>query len=131
MAKLLVEKGLAPTYLLSSPANRAYSTARLFADELGIAENDIALDKSLYESFTHEILSAVGTLPEHHDCAAIFSHNPGLTSAVSQYAEQYVSNVPTCGIGVVELDGTWQQMSKPQGTLAHLLFPKHVLSAYA
>ena len=129
MARMLLRRGVRPTYLLSSPASRAYSTARLFADELGIAENDIALDESLYEATTAQILAAAQALPPQHEVAAVFTHNPSLTSAIGQFADDYIGNVPTCGVGHIEL-GDWRDAEPGGGRLADLWFPKEVLSAY-
>ncbi len=132
MAKFLAAQKVVPTHFLSSPANRAYSTARLFADELGIAENDIATDEALYEAFTQEILSAACSLPDQHDIAAIFSHNPSLTSAVAQFSENYISNVPTCGIGYIEARvNSWKDFTPKTAALRELWLPKEVLKAYA
>ena len=131
MARLLARGGLTPTLLYSSPARRAYDTARLFADEFGIPENDISTDQSLYEASTSEILSAIRELPDDHDVVAVFSHNPGLTSATSRFAEEYVANVPTCGVAhVVAEVSSWGAFSETRAALRELYVPKEKLDAY-
>lgn len=132
MAAFLRERELSPTLLVSSPANRAYSTARLFAPSFGIAENDISTDARLYEASVATILGVAAALPNQYDCVAVFSHNPGLTGAVSVFTDDYVANVPTCGVGVVELDAAdWAELDAGTASLRDLFAPKRVLAAYA
>jgi len=130
MARFLVEKGLVPSYILSSPANRALSTAKIFAKELGI-QQEVATDESLYESFTAQLLEAIKKLPNEHEIAAIFSHNPATTSAIAQFSDSYIGNVPTCGIGVIRFEGNvWADLQPSNAELADLFIPKAVLDAY-
>ena len=48
MASKLKELGLKPDLLLSSPARRAYDTARAFAEVFGLKESDILKDLCFY-----------------------------------------------------------------------------------
>ena len=132
MAAFLVKRRVAPTYLYSSPANRAYSTARLFASHFGIAENDISTDHALYEAHTHQIVDAPTQLPDAHDTVAMFSHNPAITSAAAQFSEDFVPNIPTCGVALIEADvASWANFTPATASLKSLWFPKRVLDAYS
>ena len=132
MARYASAQGERPTYLLTSPAARTYATARLFAAEFGIAENDIGRQESLYEGTAADIFAAVRGLPDLHESVALFAHNPGLTTAVSRISEDYVDNVPTCGVGVVSWSGaSWTEFEPERAALDALWIPKAVLSAYA
>lgn len=132
MARYVKGRGVAPTFLLTSPAARTYATARLFADELGVAENDIGLREALYECTAAELLAAIRELPEPHDTVALFAHNPATTSVVGRFADDYVANVPTCGVALVESAvAKWSEVGPAVGRLADLWVPKTVLRAYA
>lgn len=132
MAAYVAGQDLRPTFLLASPAARTYATARLFAAEFGIAENDIALRQDLYECHTAELLTAITELPDLHHTAALFAHNPATTSAVSKFADEYVANVATCGVALITADtDTWKDMTPKRADLRHLWQPKEVLAAYA
>ncbi len=131
MAKHLKKIGCVPTFILSSPAKRAFSTAKLFAKEFGIDKSAIKTDEILYESFTAQLIGAVAQLPDDHDIAAIFSHNPATTSAIAQFSDDYIGNVPTCGIGVISFEGTeWAALTPANAKLSKLLIPKQVLDEY-
>ena len=132
MAAFLLGRGLAPAYIVASPAKRAYATARIFADKFEIPENDISLRDDLYEAPTRTVLAAITELPDHVDRVAIFGHNPSLTYVVQQFSEDYVDNVPTCGVAVIRGDvETWAEMVPEAGpALEALLVPKDVLARY-
>ena len=132
MARYVASRGLRPTFLLASPAARTYATARLFASEFGIAENDIALRRGLYECHTAELLAALTELPDVHDTAAVFAHNPATTSAVGKFADEYVANVATCAVAVLSAEtDTWREFTPGRARMRHLWQPKEVLPAYA
>ncbi len=131
MARHLKKVECIPTYILSSPANRALSTAKIFASEFGIADSAIKRDETLYESFTAQLIGAIASIPDEHEVAAIFSHNPATTSAIAQFSEEYISNVPTCGIGVISFEGNhWADLTTGNAKLTQLLLPKQVLDEY-
>ena len=56
MSKLLVGKGILADKIVSSPANRAYTTATSFAEAMKIAEEDILVRPAIYEAFPQEVL---------------------------------------------------------------------------
>lgn len=132
MAMYLLGRGEVPELLVTSPAKRAYTTARLFADRMRIPENDIALREDLYEAATATVLEAVRTLPDHVDRVALFGHNPSLTYVVQQFSDDYVANVPTCGVAVIRGEvASWREMVPGAGpSLTALLLPKEVLARY-
>ncbi len=132
MAALLRESDLQPLAMVTSPANRAYTTARLFAEAFGFVENDLSVREDLYEAPKATILLAIRDLPDHASVAAIFGHNPGMTTAVQSFSDEYITNVPTCGVAVIKLDIPKWSDFRPgtSGRLEVLLTPKEVLSGY-
>ena len=132
MAMHLLGVGRVPQAIVSSPAKRAYTTARLFADRIGIPENDISLREDLYEASTATVLQAIRELPDHFDHVAIFGHNPSLTYVVQQFADHYIDNVPTAAVAIItgEVE-TWGKMMPEAGpSLDVLLRPKEVLARH-
>lgn len=131
MATYLASRGVLPSLLVSSPAHRAYTTARLFAEIFGIPENDISKEETLYEASADTILAAVRNFSDAEETVALFSHNPGLTMAAGRFAQDYLDNVPTCGVALIEADITsWRDFQPEVGTMRELLVPREVLSRY-
>ena len=103
MAKILSSKGIAVDAIISSTANRAFTTASYFAKELGIKKiNIMALDK-LYHAPAHVYYDILDDLEEDFKCVAIFAHNPGITDFVNSLSETTIDNMPTCGIFAVKI----------------------------
>lgn len=127
MAKRLKEKGIHPDVLLSSPAERAITTARLIADKAGFGVHEIRTDKRLYHAGDEELLNVVHGLNDATDVAMIIGHNPGLTEFVNRLNyEPLTDNIPTCGIVCVRLGiSSWKDAGWRKGEVAFFDFPKN------
>ena len=103
MAKILFDKGIKVDAIISSTANRAFTTASYFAKELGIKKmNIIGLDK-LYHAPAHVYYDVIEDLDDDINSVAIFAHNPGITDFVNSLSETTIDNMPTCGIFAVRI----------------------------
>ncbi|MFM7783685.1 MAG: SixA phosphatase family protein, partial [Gammaproteobacteria bacterium] len=63
MARRLRERGEVPALIVSSPARRALATARLMAEELGIARDAIVIEDTLYEASVDAWRRVIAALP--------------------------------------------------------------------
>lgn len=128
MAKLLREKGIRPDLIVSSPAKRALTTAQYFAQAFGIADEDIRREEDIYEASTYDILRVIQALPDEAHTVFLFGHNPSLTDTANQFSQQYIPNVPTCGIAQLETKAEhWADFQKSNTRLVQCLFPKDML----
>jgi phosphohistidine phosphatase len=128
MGRLLKNLGAAPDLLISSPAKRAHTTARFFANELGYPEEDIRLEASIYEAYPEEIMHIIHHLPEAITSVLVFGHNPTWTSLANYYGEDYIDNVPTCGIFKVEAEvDSWSAFDKNTARLTAFHYPKQYI----
>ena len=124
MAQRLREAGLRPDRLLSSPALRAISTARIFADTLGLALDDIQLDSRIYDASVATLLEVVRGCGSGATHLMMFGHNPGFSDLVGLLAEPF-EEMPTCAVAVLELDARrWSAVSPRCGRLCQYLYPK-------
>ena len=127
MGRRLKEKDIHPQVMLSSPARRAYSTAKRIADVLDFPKEKIKTDRILYHADEETLLSVVQTLNDKCENAFIFGHNPGITEFVNSLADKeiYIDNVPTCGIAAFQiLIDSWKDVTWRSGTLLFFDFPK-------
>ena len=125
MPSLLKGRGVSPDQIVSSPANRAYTTATYFAKALGIPEEDIVKNKAIYEAYSEEILDVILQLDDSLDIVLLFGHNPGLTSLANKFATEYIPNVPTCGIVCLQSTAdSWQSITPDNTKVASFQFPK-------
>ncbi|MFT7248596.1 MAG: phosphohistidine phosphatase [Arcticibacterium sp.] len=65
--------------LISSPANRAFQTAKVFGEQLGKTKDNIMLEKHLYNCGPKAYLGCLNSLSEDFNAVAIFGHNPDIT----------------------------------------------------
>ena len=125
MGKLLKGKGIQPDRLISSPANRAFTTAKYFAQALGIAEAEIETDKRIYDAYPEDILDIVQELPDDYSMVLVFGHNPTFTGVANLFTEDYISNVPTCGIFRIDAEvGSWRDFREGKGLLTEYHYPR-------
>ena len=126
MAKRLKTKDLHPQILYSSPALRAISTARFFADELGIAQSEIIQDQEIYEALTDTLLHCINQLDDQADFVALFGHNPAITDFVNKFCGADIYNIPTCGIALIQFPfDNWNMLSVGTGELMLYDYPKN------
>ena len=125
MAKLLKAKMVVPGQIISSPAKRAHTTAVYFAKELGLAPEDIMIRREIYEAYTGDVIDLIQSLPDDLDIVLIFGHNPTFTSIANMFSQDYIPNVPTCGITkVVAPVQNWKQFNEQTASLEDFYYPK-------
>lgn len=125
MAEMMTLKETRPDVLITSTAKRARSTARRFRDVYGLSKDLVFKDGRLYLATPDEILSVLRELPEDYRTVAFFGHNPGITDFANLFAEDYIENVPTCG--VVKLVSTaehWYDLNTLNTQRTAFYYPK-------
>lgn len=128
MAKVLKKMGIQPDLLVSSTANRALTTARFFAEGLGVPEADIVKKQDIYEAYPSVILRIISGLPDSANTVFLFGHNPTFTDVANEFTEDYIDNVPTCGVVYIESSAaTWADVYEGNTRVRACYFPKDVL----
>ncbi|MEM9823622.1 MAG: histidine phosphatase family protein [Bacteroidota bacterium] len=126
MAQMLRSRGIIVDQILSSPANRAYTTATYFADAMQIDKASIVVRHDIYEAYPQSILNILHTLPAHLQKVLIFGHNPTFTSLANMFSDDYLPNVPTCGIVKVEMEEKeWPLFNPDTARMTAFYYPKH------
>ena len=127
MAKRLKEKRVNPDLMLSSPAKRALSTSKRFAEVLGYGKERIKTERSLYHADEDEILSVIRRVKDKHNVLMVFGHNPGLTEFVNQLCKEdnFIGNVPTSGVVSFNFKVEhWRDIDFGKGQFLFFDFPK-------
>jgi phosphohistidine phosphatase len=126
MGKLLRDKGIKPDWIVSSPANRAQTTAKIIAQEVGFPINEIILEQEIYEAYLEDVLNVIQCLPNEVETVFIFGHNPAFTYLVNHFNHgELIMNVPTCGIGCIETNAeSWSDIHPDNSNLVSFDYPK-------
>ena len=126
MADLLKGKGAKPDQIISSPANRAFTTSTYFAKVFEIPVSEINIQATIYEAYTSDVVTLIQELPDVLNTVLLFGHNPSFTSLANLFSKkEYLPNVPTCGIVKVQANiNTWAEFSEVTGTRTDFHYPK-------
>jgi len=126
MAERITLKGIVPELIVSSPAKRALSTAKHFADVLKVPYEDIRLEPTVYEANTTALVKVINGLNNDDDRIALFGHNPGITELVNYLADAKIYNLPTAGVVVIDFPfDDWSMVSQHTGSLLLFDSPKN------
>jgi phosphohistidine phosphatase len=125
MAKRLINRSAIPQLILSSPANRAISTARIFANEMSISEDKIKQESSIYEGTRGDLARLISRQNPDFDILMLTGHNPGVTDFINWICYCEEAQIPTCSIATIQVDSKkWNGWERGMGKLIELDFPK-------
>lgn len=124
MGKLLKKLKVNPDLILSSPAKRALTTAKIFAGELDFPEKNIVVDDDIYESSPGEIINVISEVGEENKSIMVFGHNPSFSSLAYLLTNSHV-DMPTCSIAAIEFTfNSWSEIEPNTGKLIFFEYPK-------
>jgi phosphohistidine phosphatase len=129
MGKRLAARQDVPELIVSSPANRALTTAWMLAAEIGFDPADVMVDEDIYGADPEDLLDIISGFPNHCERAMLVGHNPTLTELTNQLTGAAIDNIPTCGIAVIYFaTTTWTTIEDGKGQLLEFDYPKKVRS---
>lgn len=127
MARFAKDNGYIPQIIISSDAKRAKETAYAFSKILGVAGSDVSLDSSLYHAPEDVYFDVVNLLDDQVASVGLFGHNPGITYLANSITNEYIDNVPTCGLLVINSTAAhWSEVSPANCELAAFHYPKEI-----
>jgi phosphohistidine phosphatase len=125
MGSKLLEKGIYPDLILSSPALRAKTTAIAFAQALSYPSESIRFEHDLYACDVQTILSIIRDVSDSVDTLMVFGHNPEFTECANFITGGDIDNIPTCGIVEIRLlKDDWKSIGENSAELSGFDFPK-------
>ena len=122
----LKEWSIKPDKIISSPANRAIATARLFAEGLGFPVEKIVEEKGLYFDFTtQDFLDMVHGTIDDVETLFVFGHNPFMHYVAQNMCARYDGHMPTCSTVIIDFEvDRWAAVEPREGILFLHLYPK-------
>lgn len=125
MAKRILKRGVEIDAFISSPANRALSTAIYFAEAFNVKKKHIIQVDILYHAAVNVFYKIIDELDDDYKTVAIFSHNPGITDFVNTLTDSRIDNMPTCGIFAVKAAiKTWKDFASAEREFWFFDYPK-------
>ena len=128
MGKRIVDAGIRPSLIISSPAVRAWTTAKIIAQEIGYPREFLQREDSVYMASLDDLLDVLIAQDAEFNNIMLVGHNPGLTRFANYLVPGVTDNLPTAGVVSVRLNqDDWSLYSKPQAELIIYDFPKLAL----
>ena len=121
MGKRIHEHGIRPSLICSSPAVRAWTTAKFVASELGYPLEFLQKENQLYLASVNDILDVLVAQDPGFNSIMIFGHNPGFTDFANFLVPGLTNNLPTAGVVSVQIESDdWNLYERPRtGLLVH------------
>ena len=125
MGKRIVDHGIRPSLIITSPATRAWRTARIIAAEIGYPTEFLQREDSLYLAPLDDLLDAVVAQDVSFNSLMVVGHNPGLTEFANFLIPGLTNNLPTAGVVSVQVDrDDWNLYEQPEAELLTFDYPK-------
>lgn len=126
MGRRIVAAGIRPSLIVSSPAVRAWTTAKIIADEIGYPREFLQRDNGLYLATVNGILDVIVAQDVGFSSLMLVGHNPGFTDFANYLVPGLTNNMPTAAVVSVEIDSDdWSLYDKPATELLLYDFPKN------
>jgi len=125
MGRRIHEHGIRPSLIITSPAKRAWKTAKIIAREIHYPLEFLQREDGLYLASLNEILDTIVAQDNGFNNLMIVGHNPGLTDFANFLVPGLTNNLPTAGVVSVEIDqDDWSLYTQPQARLLVHDWPK-------
>ena len=129
MGTILKKLKVAPDLIISSPANRAATTARIIANKISYPLEKIRYSENIYEFSANVLIHFIQQIDDDANKVMVVSHNPALTDLANYFGSTPISNIPTCGVFCVDLDiSSWAKIFEHCGKLKFFEYPKKHVS---
>jgi len=87
----LAQKGLKPNMVISSPAERAKTTAQKMMKAMGETDHYIIYDKRLYNATLNDLLDVLSCISKETQRVILVAHNPGLEQLLSYLCDKQIA----------------------------------------
>ena len=135
----LLEKGIKKTFkvieylndhqiktdlIISSPAVRAWETAKLIAKGIRYPEDKITRMHEIYPLDNELLLSELRGLSDRIQSVMIVGHNPGVTQLASYLAGKELDWLPTSGIAAIDFSTDhWEKIIDSERSMRFMIYP--------
>ncbi len=125
MGRRIVKHGIRPSLIISSPATRAWTTAKIIAKEISYPIEFLQREDALYHASLDGFLEVVSEQDNEFNSIMVVGHNPGLTDFANFLSPGLTHNVPTAGVVSVGIDQDhWNLYEQPETQLLVHDYPK-------
>lgn len=126
MSSLDIIKSFQPDAVFCSTAKRTRETCSFFLKNAVFSAHKVYYSNQLYDFNGAALEAFISTIDSSLSNVFIFGHNHSLTAIVNAKGDQYIDNIPTCGIVKLNFKTNhWNNSTK--GGVEFKLFPKNLI----
>jgi phosphohistidine phosphatase len=130
MGRRIDAAGIRPSLIISSPAVRAFTTAKIVAAQIGYPYEFLQRERDLYLASLDTLIEVVAAQDDKFNNLMLFGHNPGLTDFANYLVPGLTPNLPTAGVVCVQFEGKdWSLADRPEVELILHDWPKNDVAA--
>jgi phosphohistidine phosphatase len=127
MAARINDAGIRPSLIMSSPAIRAWHTARIVAKAISYPLEFLHRENELYLANLDRLLDLFARQDNAFNSVMVVGHNPGLTEFANYLLPEVTDNIPTCGLVALNIDtDNWDLRQRKPAELVLYDYPKNV-----
>jgi len=124
----LVEDGIKPDIIMTSPAARASHTALIIARAMRVGTSIIQIFDTLYHCSTDTINEAISSMPDSASTIFLVAHNPGITDMAYHLSKGATTFLPTTGTAVIEFDTeSWKDITTKEPEQYYFIKPRELI----
>ncbi|MFT6336225.1 MAG: phosphohistidine phosphatase [Saprospiraceae bacterium] len=125
MSSKCMEHQYIPELIITSNAKRAQETSMYFIEKFGLSDFQIQVNPKLYHAPEDTYFEEAQLIDDLISTVMMFGHNPGITYLANSVSENYIDNVPTCGVLAVHSTAkTWSELDPMNSKLMNFIYPK-------
>jgi phosphohistidine phosphatase len=123
---------LCPELVISSPALRALTTAKIVCQALSLSEEAIRLDKRIYDEGVERLKKVLADVPEQVKTVLLVGHNPELESLVrylvpADCLPMKAKLLPTATLFRLKMPDLWSDLDQGCADIIAVIFPKALI----
>ena len=125
----LMQQGLVPDHVVSSPAERACATAAKACKAMAIGTRAIHLDERIYEAGLGDLRGILADCPRQARRVLLIGHNPGLEKLLAFLLPERIAAakdgkiLPTATLARLDMPDDWHRLTPGCASLAGLTRP--------
>ena len=128
MGRRIAAAGIRPSLIIASPATRAWSTAKIIANEISYPREFLQRESKLYHASLDTMLDVLVAQDTEFNSIMLVGHNPGMTTFANYLSPGITNNLPTAGVLSVSFEqDDWNLYSAPKTELVCYDTPKSAL----
>ncbi len=130
MGVWLATHDMIPDTIISSPAERALTTAEKCCKAMGQGSGNIVPEQKIYLADTVDLIDVLQQIPDSASRVMLVGHNPGLEDLLVSLTngdaktEDDGKLLPTATLALLELDTNWSDIKRGSARLVKIIHPR-------